>query len=267
MKTKKKKKTKKTKIADIDEKLPLTAHLEDLRSRLIKIFICLIVVFAICYWQSGVIFNFVSEPLLKLLPENSKLTMLRITEGFVTELKMSFYAAIFFSMPYILYQIWKFIAPGLYPHEKKYTSMFVIFASILFFIGAAFAYFIVFPFGFKFFLKYVNEDVVATLSIGWYLSFFIQFIIAFGSIFELPIFILFLSKLGIVTHEMLRKYRRYAIVIIFIGAAILTPPDVVSQSMMAVPLLILYEISIYIAKYFGKKSEYVAEEETNDTEG
>jgi sec-independent protein translocase protein TatC len=100
----KKKKTKKT--VDIDEKLPLTAHLEELRSRLIKIFICLAVVFAICYWQSGFIFAFVSEPLVKLLPENSKLTMLKITEGFVTELKMSFYAAIFFSMPYILYQIW-----------------------------------------------------------------------------------------------------------------------------------------------------------------
>jgi len=257
---------KKTKLADIEEKLPLTSHLEELRSRLIKIFICLAIVFAICYWQSGAIFSFVAEPLVKLLPENSKLTMLKITEGFVTELKMSFYAAIFFSMPYILYQIWKFIAPGLYKHEKKYTSMFVIFASILFFIGATFAYYVVFPFGFKFFLKYVNDDVVATLSIGWYLSFFIQFIIAFGSIFELPVFILFLSKLGIVTPEMLKKYRRYTIVIIFIVAAIIPPPDVVSQTMMAVPLLILYEISIYIAKYFGKKSKYITEEETNDAE-
>jgi len=113
----KKKTTKKT--ANIDEKLPLTSHLEELRSRLIKIIICLAVVFAICYWQSGLIFDFVSEPLVKLLPENSKLTMLKITEGFTTELKMSFYSAIFFSMPYILYQIWKFIAPGLYPHEKN----------------------------------------------------------------------------------------------------------------------------------------------------
>jgi sec-independent protein translocase protein TatC len=261
-----KKKKKKTKTTDVDEKLPLTTHLEELRSRLIKIFICLAVVFSICYWKSGLIFTFVSEPLVRLLPANSKLTMLKITEGFVTELKMSFYTAIFFSMPYILYQIWKFIAPGLYAHEKKYTSLFVIFASILFFIGASFAYFVVFPFGFKFFLQYVNENVVATLSIGWYLSFFIQFIIAFGSIFELPIFILFLSKLGIVTPEMLKKYRRYAIVIIFIVAAILTPPDAVSQCMMAVPLLILYEISIYVAKYFGKKTEDTVEEEINDTE-
>jgi sec-independent protein translocase protein TatC len=143
--------------------------------------------------------------------------------------------------------------------------MFVIFASILFFVGAAFAYYVVFPFGFKFFLKYVNEDVVATLSIGWYLSFFIQFIIAFGSIFELPIFILFLSKLGIVTPEMLKKNRRYAIVIIFIVAAILTPPDAISQCMMAIPLLLLYEISIYVAKYFGKKNENL-DEEVDDTE-
>jgi sec-independent protein translocase protein TatC len=259
-------KIKKKKTPDVDEKLPLTAHLEELRSRLIKIFICLAVVFSLCYWQSKVIFTFVSAPLVKLLPPNSKLTMLKITEGFVTELKLSFYAALFFSMPFILYQIWKFIAPGLYAHEKKYTSMFVICASILFFLGAAFAYFVVFPFGFKFFLQYVNQNVVATLSIGWYLSFFIQFIIAFGSIFELPIFILFLAKLGIVTPEMLKKYRRYAIVIIFIVAAILTPPDAVSQCMMAVPLLILYEISIYVAKYFGKKSELVIKEEINDTD-
>jgi len=142
--------------------------------------------------------------------------------------------------------------------------MFVILLQSIF-IGASFAYYIVFPFGFKFFLKYVNEDVVATLSIGWYLTFFIQFIIAFGSIFELPVFILFLSKLGIVTSDMLRKHRRYAIILIFIVAAILTPPDAISQCMMAGPLLILYEISIYIAKHFGKKVEYLEEEAIDDT--
>ncbi|MDY6820233.1 MAG: twin-arginine translocase subunit TatC [Deferribacterota bacterium] len=239
----------------MDEKLPLTAHLEELRSRLIKIFICLIVVFSLCYWKSEIIFNFISEPLVRYLPKDSTLAIIKLTEGFITELKMSFFAAIFFSMPFILYQIWKFIVPGLYTHEKKYAASFVISASILFFIGAAFAYYIVFPFGFKFFLKYATGDITATLSIGFYLTFFMQLILAFGIIFELPIFILFLSKLGIVNTDMLRKNRRYAILLIFIAAAILTPPDVISQCMMAAPLIILYEISIFVAKIFSKKKE------------
>jgi len=238
---------------EMDEKLPLTKHLEELRQRLIKIFIVLIVVFGVCYYNSKFFMDFVTAPLVPLLPEKSSLAMLKLTEGFFTELKLSLMAAVFFSMPFILYQLWKFVAPGLYAHEKKYVVSFVLVSSILFFSGAAFAYYIVFPFGFRFFLNYAQGDVIASLSLQWYLSFVTRLILGFGIIFELPVFTLFLSKMGIVTADMMKKHRKYAIVGIFIVAAIFTPPDVFTQCMMAVPLLILYEISIYVAKIFGKK--------------
>jgi sec-independent protein translocase protein TatC len=238
---------------EMDEKLPLTKHLEELRQRLIKIFIVLIVVFGVCYSNSKFFMDFVTAPLLPLLPAKSSLAMLKLTEGFFTELKLSLMAAVFFSMPFILYQLWKFVAPGLYAHEKKYVVSFVLVSSILFFSGAAFAYYIVFPFGFRFFLNYAQGDVIASLSLQWYLSFVTRLILGFGIIFELPVFTLFLSKMGIVTADMMKKHRKYAIVGIFIVAAIFTPPDVFTQCMMAVPLLILYEISIYVAKIFGKK--------------
>jgi sec-independent protein translocase protein TatC len=244
---------------NMDERLPLTKHLEELRKRLIRIFIVLIIVFSVCYTYSKFFMDFVTAPIIPLLPEKSTLAMLKITEGFFTELKLSLMAAVFFSMPYILYELWKFIAPGLYAHEKRYVISFVVISSVLFFSGAAFAYYLVFPFGFKFFLNYAQGEVIASLSLQWYLSFVTRLILGFGIVFELPVFTLFLAKMGIVTADMMKKYRKYAIVGIFIVAAIFTPPDVFTQTMMAIPLLILYEISIYVAKIFGRKT--VKEEE------
>lgn len=244
---------------NMDEKLPLTKHLEELRKRLIRIFIVLIIVFGVCYTYSKFFMDFIAAPIIPLLPEKSTLAMLKLTEGFFTELKLSLMAAVFFSMPYILYELWKFVAPGLYAHEKKYVISFVIISSVLFFSGAAFAYYLVFPFGFKFFLNYAQGEVIASLSLQWYLSFVTRLILGFGIVFELPVFTLFLAKMGIVTADMMKKYRKYAIVGIFIVAAIFTPPDVFTQTMMGIPLLILYEISIYVAKIFGRKK--VTEEE------
>jgi len=244
---------------NIDEKLPLTKHLEELRKRLIRIFIVLIIVFGVCYTYSKFFMDFIAAPIIPLLPEKSTLAMLKLTEGFFTELKLSLMAAVFFSMPYILYELWKFVAPGLYAHEKKYVISFVIISSVLFFSGAAFAYYLVFPFGFKFFLNYAQGEVIASLSLQWYLSFVTRLILGFGIIFELPVFTLFLAKMGIVTADMMKKYRKYAIVGIFIVAAMFTPPDVFTQTMMAIPLIILYEISIFVAKIFGRKK--VTEEE------
>jgi len=240
-------------MAQVEEKLPLTVHLEELRKRLIRIFLSLGIFFCICYSQSRYLFDFISKPLVKVMPESSSLAMLKLTEGFFTELKLSFMAALFFSMPFILYQLWKFITPGLYIHEKRYMVSFVILSSFLFFLGAVFAYYLVFPFGFKFFLSYTSESVEAALSLQWYLSFVTRLILGFGIIFELPVFTLFLAKLGIITADMLRKYRRYAIVLLFVIAAIFTPPDVITQLMMAGPLIILYEVSIFLAQIFGKK--------------
>ena len=240
-------------MAQVEEKLPLTVHLEELRKRLIRIFLSLGIFFCICYSQSRYLFDFISKPLVKVMPESSSLAMLKLTEGFFTELKLSFMAALFLSMPFISYQLWKFITPGLYIHEKRYMVSFVMLSSFLFFLGGVFAYYLVFPFGFKFFLSYTSESVEAALSLQWYLSFVTRLILGFGIIFELPVFTFFLAKLGIITAGMLRKYRRYAIVLMFVVSAIFTPPDVITQLMMAGPLIILYEVSIFVAKIFGKK--------------
>jgi sec-independent protein translocase protein TatC len=250
----------KDKNQGVESQIPLMEHLEELRKRVIYILIIVISVFCVCYWQSQFFMDFVTKPLVDVMPEKSSMAMLKITEGFFMELKLCFMAALFFSMPFIFFHIWKFIAPGLYVHEKKYVLGFVISASLLFFLGSAFAYYFVFPFGFKFFLKYAQGYVIANLSIEWYLSFVTKMVLGFGIVFELPVFTFFLAKMGIVTADMMRKYRRYSILGIFIVAAVMTPPDVFSQMMMAGPLLVLYELSIFIAVIFGRKREITEEE-------
>ena len=242
-----------SKDKDVDRQLPLMAHLEELRKRLIRVFIIVIIVFCFVYSKSSIFMDFVTAPLVKLLPEHSTLAMIKITEGFFTELKLSLVVSIFFSMPAVFYQLWKFIAPGLYAQEKKYITSFVFFATLLFIGGGAVAYYVVFPFGFQFFLTYAHGNVAATLSLAEYLSFFTNMLLAFGIVFEMPVFTFFLSKMGILTSGMMNKYRKFSYLGIFVVAAILTPPDVFSQVAMACPMIILYEISVVVAKIFGRK--------------
>jgi len=244
----------------VEETLPLTTHLEELRKRLIRVLIVVLVVFCFVYWQSKIFMDFITAPIVPILPEDSTMAILKLTEGFFTELKLSALVALFFSMPFIFYQLWKFIAPGLYAQEKKYVVSFVIMSSLLFFLGASFAYYIVFPFGFKFFLGYAEGYVTASLSVQWYLSFVTRLIMAFGLVFEMPVFVLFLSKMGIVTASMMRKHRRYAYFGIVVFSAVLTPPDVFTQIMMSGPMILLYEMSVWVAKAFGRKRE-ISEED------
>ncbi len=242
---------------EVTSRYPLMHHLVELRKRLVYVIIVLIIVFIGAYSQGKVLMNFAIAPLVEIMPEGSTIAFIKLTEGFITELKLSALVAFFVSMPFILFQLWKFIAPGLYVNEKKYFITFVVSASILFFVGASFAYFIVFPLGFQFFLKYASPEwnMIASLSVDWYLSFVIKLTLAFGLVFEMPVIMFFLALMGIVTDKKLIKYRRYAIVAIFILAAILTPPDIISQITMAIPLLVLYEISIYIAKFVNRKNK------------
>ncbi len=250
------------KSKQVQKEYPLIEHLEEIKKRLKYIIIVLLILFIAGYSQGKWLVNFFQAPILKVLPENATLTILEITEMFFVEVKVSFIAALIVATPFILYQLWLFVAPGLYMHERKYIFSFVFFATILFLLGAAFAYFIVFPFGFKFFLSYIaNPDykVDATLSMSFYVSFVIHLVMAFGIVFELPAVVFLLAKIGLINDEMLIKYRRYAIVIIFILAAVLTPPDPLSQIIMALPLLLLYQLSIYIAKVFGREPENIKE--------
>ena len=244
-----------------DDTLPFTSHLEELRKRLIICIGAVLVGFLGSYAFSEKIFSILVKPLKEELPPDSLLIFTGLPEAFFVYLKLSFFTGIFLASPIILWELWCFVAPGLYDHEKKYVYPFVTLSTLFFATGVLFGYYVVFPIAFKFFIGYSTEAIKPLPSIKEYLSFSCKMLLAFGIVFELPLFVLFLSKIGIVNEKMLRSKRKFAILGIFAGAAILTPPDVVSQVLMALPLLVLYEISILVAKMFGKKNTEEEEEE------
>ncbi|MBN2516950.1 MAG: twin-arginine translocase subunit TatC [Deltaproteobacteria bacterium] len=237
-----------------NEKMPFTSHLEELRGRLIRIFIAIGILFVVCYFFKEKLFEVLTIPLVVSMPDNSTMIFTSLPEAFFTYLKVSFFAAIFLASPYILYQIWKFISPGLYESEKKYVFPFVFFSTIFFVGGSLFAYFVVFPFGFKFFLAFGTELIRPMLSIKEFLSFSFKLLLAFGIIFELPILMFFLSRVGLINSKTLITNRKYAILVVFIVAALFTPPDVVTQVLMALPLMFLYEASVWVVRLGEKKA-------------
>ncbi len=237
-----------------DEKLAFSDHLEELRKRLIICLIAIGIGFSISYFFAEHIFKFLAAPLYAQLPGGSTFIFTGLTDAFFTYIKLSFFTGIFFATPIILYQIWGFVAPGLYEHEKRYVGPFIILGTLLFMAGITFGYFVVFPVAFKFFVSYTTDSIKILPSIKEYLSFSCMFLLAFGAIFEIPIFLFFLVKMGVVSEKQLRSNRKYAILLAFVVAAILTPtPDVVNQTLMAVPIIVLYEISLILIKLLVKK--------------
>jgi len=232
-----------------DVRMPLTAHLEELRTRIIRALLAIGVAFGVCYWFADGLFAFLIRPLIALRPDQSLIIGTGVTEAFFTKLKVSFIAALFAASPVIFFQGWRFVAPGLYDSEKRLAVPFAVAGSAFFVLGASFCYWVVFPVGFQFFLEeYASIAVAPQIRITEYLSFTARMLLAFGITFELPVVTFFLAKLGIVTHRTLLGAGRYAIVVIFIVAAVLTPgPDVASQLLMAAPLLVLYGLSIVVA--------------------
>ena len=226
----------------------LRPHLAELRKRLLVsiavFFIAFIVSFG--FWEE--ILDWVIAPLKAVLPEGSKVIFTHPLEAFFTALKVSFFAALICSLPAIFWQLWLFIAPGLYEHEKKLILPFVISGSVMFVLGALFAYYIVFPFGLNYLMNFASDQFVAMPKANEYATFFIKMMFGFGLAFELPVITFFLAKLGLVTDESLRSFFKYAIIVIFAIAALLTPPDILSQLLMAGPLIILYGVSILIAR-------------------
>lgn len=246
-----------------EEKLPLTAHLEELRKRLIFILIAVGVGFCACYAIKDWLFTVITRPLAMVLPQKSFMVFTGLPEAFFIYMKISFFASLILTSPYTLYQIWQFISPGLYPREKRYVLPFVLSSSLLFIGGVLFGYFIVLPPAFKFFVSFSSDFLKPMLSLKEYLSLSLKFLLGFGLSFELPVLIFFTTKIGLTNAGMLSKYRRYAILIIFIVAAILTPsPDALTQTLMAVPLIFLYEFSIIVARFAQKKRP-----ETEDISG
>jgi sec-independent protein translocase protein TatC len=237
-----------------EKTLPFTAHLEELRRRIMICLAAIAVGFLACYIFKEQIFEFVSIPLIASLPDDASwMIFTGVTEAFFTYLKVSFLAGVLISLPVIFYQMWMFIAPGLYAKEKKVVVPFVVFSTLFFITGASFGYFVVFPFGFTFLLGFATDTIRPFPSIKEYLSFATKLLFAFGLVFEMPLITYFLSKVGILTHRTLSRNRRYFIVIAFLMSAALTPPDVVTQLLMAGPILILFETSVLIARIFGKK--------------
>lgn len=250
-----------------DQKMPLTAHLEELRKRLIVSLVALAVGFGISYGFKERLFFFLSRPLEKHLPEGSTMQYIGIPEAFLTYLKLSLFAGLVLSLPVILYEIWRFVAPGLYEREKRYFIPFVLFSMIFFLGGASFCYFIVFPFVFQFFMSFSDGSLQAMPTIRQYLSFATRLLLAFGLVFEMPIFFFFLGRTGLVNYRSLARQRRIAVILVFVGAALLTPPDVVSQLLLAGPLLILFELSLQIVRITGRKPSDEGEEEAGAPAG
>jgi sec-independent protein translocase protein TatC len=224
-----------------DEKLPFTEHLDELRHRLIIIGIGIGVGFAVSYGFSQQILLFLQRPM------PTQLVFIAPTEAFFVNLKAAFFAAVFLSTPLILFQVWKFVAPGLYAHERRYSLPFLITSTILFVVGGLFAYLVILPLTLRFLIAQGSELWQPNITLSNYLSFAMRIILVAGLIFEFPVLMYFLTKIGVVTPAFLIKNRKYAFLAAFVIAAVLTPPDVFSQVLLALPLYLLFEVRIFVA--------------------
>jgi len=252
-------------MSDQEERSPFTEHLGELRDRLIHAFIAVGLGFVVAYFFKEQLFDILTAPLVTAMAKSGNATLIftGLPEAFFTYLKVALLAGIILATPVLFYEFWMFISPGLYRDEKKYMLPIIILSLIFFIAGASFGYFIVFPYGFQFFLGFTTETIQAMPSMKEYLSFASKMLLAFGFVFELPLVLTFLARMGIVTPSFLKKNRKYALLLFFVGAAIITPPDVVTQVMMAMPLIILYEVGILGAGVFSRKAS-VQEEENHD---
>ncbi len=246
--------------------MSLMDHLREVRKRLCLSLVAAFVGFVCCWAVVEPIFDILTKPMLEVLPNGSAAMYTTLPEAFFTRMYIAFIVGLFAASPFIFYQIWCFISPGLYNEEKKFIIPVAIVSAIFFIAGGLFCYYIVFHYAFSFFMSFTTQDIVAMPKISDYLDFVLKLILAFGLVFEMPIFSFFLSRMGVLTAEKMRNFRRYAVLIIFIVAAILTPPDVVSQLLMAIPMLLLYEVSILVAAVFGKKMAVEEGSEQEDGE-
>ena len=240
---------------------PLIEHLTELRSRLIRSVIGLGIAAVVCFIFADKIFNILLIPYERAAGDVGELKLIYTApqEYLFTQFKIALFGGLFIAFPVIASQLYMFVAPGLYKNERRVMIPIVVLSTFFFIGGALFGYFIVFPWGFQFFLSFASDSIKALPSMKEYLSFATKLLLAFGLVFELPIVITFLARLGLVTVPFLRENRKYAVLLFFVGAAMITPPDVVTQIMMAFPLMLLYEISIWGAILFGQKEEEAVE--------
>ena len=246
---------------------PFVSHLVELRDRLIRAVIAIGVCFALlAFWPgpSG-LYDMLAAPLVAQLPKGATLIATNVISPFVVPLKITLLAAFLLALPVVLYQVWAFVAPGLYNHEKKLVLPLVLSSTVLFFLGVAFCYFFVFGQVFKFIQGFAPKSITAAPDIEAYLSFVLTMFIAFGAAFEVPIVVIVLARMNIVSIEKLKAFRSYFIVLAFIIAAVITPPDVVSQLALAIPMCLLYEVGIWAAKYFIRHTQAPSEDAAGST--
>jgi sec-independent protein translocase protein TatC len=232
-----------------DQPLPLITHLTELRDKLLRALLAVLVIFICLFPFANDIYAFVSEPLRALLPPGASMIATEVASPFFTPFKLTLVAAVFLAMPYVLYQVWGFIAPGMYRHEKRLAIPLLASSVLLFYAGAAFAYFVVFPLIFAFFTSVAPDGITIMTDINSYLNFVLKLFFAFGLAFEIPIAAILMIWAGITTPEALAGKRPYIIVGCFVFGMLLTPPDIISQSLLALPMWLLFELGIFLGKY------------------
>jgi sec-independent protein translocase protein TatC len=229
--------------------MTMIEHLRELRKRLIYSLIGIAIGFGVVYWYSDDVFNFLIAPLIQALPagQEKRLVYTGLAQPFMIDMKVGVFGGIILSLPFLLYQIWAFIAPALHKHERRFVVPVITSALLCFIGGAAFAYYVAFPIAFNYFLSYTTVNIQPMISIEEYLDFVEKMLLGFGAMFEMPLVILFLARMGIVSPQFLNKNRRWAILVIAVAAAVFTPPDALSMAVMGVPLYALFEISTLLA--------------------
>ena len=246
-----------------DVEQPLIAHLAEIRDRMIRSLICVLMVFVLLSPFYKNIYEIVSTPLLSKLPEGTSMIATEVASPFLVPFKLTAFVAIFISMPYLLYQLWAFVSPGLYRNEKRFALPLLVTSIMLFYAGIAFAFYVVFPLVFAFFTSIAPEGVQVMTDIGHYLSFIMKMFFAFGLAFEVPVATFLLISSGIVEYDSLKSKRPYVIVGAFVIGMLLTPPDVISQFLLAFPMWVLFEAGLFLSKRYARKSE----EESEDAAG
>jgi sec-independent protein translocase protein TatC len=235
----------------MSESSSFVSHLIELRDRLMRALLALLIVFACLFYWARDIYTLLAQPMLAILPPGTHMIAVEVASPFFVPMKVTMFAAVVIALPYLLYQIWAFVAPGLYSHEKKLILPLIATSTVLFLIGMSFAYFIVFPTVFGFITKFAPEGVAVMTDIQKYFDFVLTLFLAFGVAFETPIAVVILTRFGIVSVEKLREARPYVVVGAFVTAAIFTPPDVVSQLLLAFPLWLLFEAGLLVSGWMG----------------
>jgi sec-independent protein translocase protein TatC len=238
---------------DQDQPQPLVAHLTELRDKLLRALLAILIVFIGLFPFANEIYAFVSKPLREILPEGASMIATEVASPFLTPFKLTLVAAIFLAIPYVLYQVWSFIAPGMYRHEKRFAIPLLVSSILLFYGGAAFAYYVVFPLIFAFFTSVGPEDITIMTDINSYLDFVLKLFFAFGLAFEIPIAAVLMIWAGITTPEELVKKRPYIVVGCFIFGMLLTPPDIISQSLLALPMWLLFEVGVFFGRFIHRE--------------